>query len=610
MGNISAVKTPLLAMSRESMVWNKTGSWRYLRPGFQNKISPCFQGCPAGENVEGWIKLLQNGKYREAYQLIREENPLPGVCGRVCFHPCEESCNRGSFDRAVSINALERFAADYVMESRIPDSAFALEQKAGMKARVAIIGSGPAGLSAAYFLARLGYAVEIFEIWHKAGGILRYGIPSYRLPKEVLNWEIEAIMASGIKLHTGKGLGVDFNLKELLSKFGAVFMATGLTKGRKLNIPGENSAKVLSGMDFLRTVSLGKKINLGDRVAVVGGGNTAIDSARTLLRLGAHPIIVYRRSRNEMPAFIEEIEEAEREGVEFCFFLSPSRLVYERKKLIGLECQEMELSGLDSDGRRGVVGRQGSSFFIPVTGVVVAIGEVSEIKSQEFIGKTDKLTSLGGQSVSGNDSLRVGSKQIQVDAVEANEIISLDEGIFQGGDLVGSVFNVAQAIASGKKVAMMIDLYFKGERNFSSISEYRIGQQGGISIQRYIRPNDFYVQELSSPTAKFEDLNLDYFELAERKRRYRLPLNQRRHSFQEVTRGLEASKAREEAHRCFHCGVCNQCDNCLIYCPDISIIPGSNHGSYDIDLDHCKGCGICVKECPRAAMVIQEERQK
>lgn len=626
-------KLPFLAVSREDMAWNKTGTWRYVRPGFQNKIPPCFQRCPAGENIEGWIKLLQKGDYQQAYQLIREENPFPGICGRVCFRPCEESCNRENFDRAVSINALERFVADQVMGSGLPASHFAVEQKSWHKKRVAIIGSGPAGLTAAYNLAKMGYAAEIFEIWHKAGGVLRYGIPAYRLPKEVLDWEIEAILASGIKLHTGKGLGRDFGLDEVQSKFDAIFIATGFTQGKKLGIPGENNAKVLSGIDFLRRISLGKKINLGERVAIIGGGNTAIDSARTLRRAGVHAIIVYRRSRSEMPAFIEEIEEAEREGVEFYFLATPRRIVYHQKKLSGLECQEMQLSEVDASGRRGFIAREGTGFFLPVNGVVVAAGEVSEMDYMQIIGEAERSPGSWEKSLAESDSLisaltpsplplpqrgrgvgegdqKGNSYPIQGNEAGHDEILSPDRGIFRGGDLVGPDFNVTQAIASGKKAAIMIDLYLKGERDFTVIERFRIGGQGGISIQRYMKPDDFYAQELSSPVVKFEDLNLDYFEMAERKRRPKLPLNLRMHSFLEVTHGLSTRAALEEAGRCFHCGVCNQCDNCLVYCPDISIIPDSNDGRYAIDLDHCKGCGICVKECPRAAIVIQEERPR
>ncbi|MBI4595676.1 MAG: FAD-dependent oxidoreductase [Candidatus Tectomicrobia bacterium] len=613
MENISPKNIPYISVSTQSMAWNKTGNWRYLRPAYHNRLSPCVQGCPAGENIEGWMQLLQKKKYLEAFKLIREENPFPGVCGRVCFHSCEESCNRQKYDRALSINALERFLSDYILGSGLSASHWAAKPNTHKKERVAVIGAGPAGLSCAYHLSGLGYEVEIFESWQQAGGVLRYGIPPYRLPREILDWEIDAILAHGITLHTNMGLGQDFQLKDIRSKFKAIFIATGLTKGKKLNNFNENNERVISGLDFLRAVSLGNKTDLGEKVAIIGGGNTAIDSARTLLRLGVHPTIIYRRTRREMPAFDEELEEAEREGVQLRFLLSPECLVFQGKDLIGLECREMELSELDFTGRRSVIPRTGSNSFISADGVIVAVGEEPEVVYQNVdikVGPSN--TSITPDKSESNPKEQAGSdraKKIFEDNPASHEILSLEEGIFQGGDLVGPVFNVTQAIASGKKVALMIDLYLKGEKDFSLLTHLQIGTKGGISIQRYLNPASSYAQALSSPAVKYEDLNLDYFPHSERNRRSKLTLKERKLSFKEVNQSMPINTAMEEAERCFHCGVCTQCDNCLIFCPDVSIISKASLDGYDIDFDHCKGCGICIKECPRAAMVIQGERK-
>lgn len=572
---------PSHAISFGSMVWNKTGTWRYLRPRFENKIPPCNEGCPAGQDIEGAMVLLGKGKFGEAWELFKEENPLPGVCGRVCYHPCEKVCNRAEFDEAVSINALERFMADYALKHG--KRVFRKREK--RNERVAIIGSGPAGLSCAYHLSRLGYQVKIFEALPVLGGMLRVGIPEYRLPKKILEEEIDQILELGVTTELNTRIGEEELAKDL-GEYSAIFLAMGSHQSRRLGIPGEESAAgIMSGIEFLRKVNLGSPIDLKKRVAVIGGGNTALDAARTALRLGARPHILYRRTREEMPAFGDEIQEAEEEGIEISYLVSPLRLITENGAITKIECVKNRLGPPDEGGRRMPVAVKDSNFILEVDQVITAIGEEADLS---FIPK------------------KIGIKEnaILTDERGATKM----KGVFAGGDITPQPRTVVHAIGSGKRAAIFIDSYLQNknwERFFEAI---RIGERGSFSMRRYL-------QEESEPTPRstktvlFKDLNLDYFELKKRLKVPKLKVSKRTGSFEEVNLGYPDGIAVEEAKRCFNCGVCNLCDNCYIFCPDLAIIKQGEDGSNIIDYDHCKGCGICVEECPRSALVMEEERR-
>ena len=294
----------------------KTGLWRFIRPVIKMKTPPCSEACPAGVDIRGFISLMKQGLFREAYRLYMEENPFPAICGRVCFHPCESSCNRKDFDQAVAINALERFISDFESPPE--------ENHSIVGGFVAIVGSGPSGMSCAYYLAKLGHRVVVFEAEEALGGLLRTGIPPYRLPKEVVDHEVEKLCAMGIEFKTG--CRIDRGSWKSLKGFDAVFLAYGASQDLPLNLDNRKDGKVISGLEFLKTVNLGGRISLGQRVAIIGGGNTAIDTARVALRLGASPTIIYRRSRNEMPAFQTEIDDALEEGVEIIYLASPVRI--------------------------------------------------------------------------------------------------------------------------------------------------------------------------------------------------------------------------------------------------------------------------------------------
>jgi 2-oxoacid:acceptor oxidoreductase delta subunit (pyruvate/2-ketoisovalerate family) len=570
---------PYHAISMASMTWNKTGSWRYLRPRFDNKIPPCNAGCPAGQDIEGAMVLIGKGKVLEAWELFKEENPFPGVCGRVCFHPCESSCNRKDFDETVSINALERFMADTASrQGRKPS--FTKRDK--RKEKVAIIGSGPAGLTCAYHLARMGYGVKVFEALPVLGGMLRVGIPEYRLPKKVLEEEIDQILEVGVKAEINVRLGEDF-LRSDLKEYQAVFLALGNHRSKSLRIPGEDFAGVMSGVEFLRNVSLGKEVALEKRVAVIGGGNTAFDAARSALRLGAKPFILYRRTRDEMPAFPGEILEAEEEGIEISCLVSPVRVTAENGKVSRLECVKNRLGPSDADGRRRPVEIKGSNFFLEVDQVIFAIGEGADLSAlPKNIGLKENVILTDE---------RGATKQ---------------KGVFAGGDIIQQPRTVVHAIGSGKRAAIFIDCFLKRNKWEGLFDLIRIGERGSLSMKRYQQEEEERVP-LSSKTVALKDLNLDYFDYKKRKKMPEAQISKRVGSFEEVNLGFSEETAREEANRCFNCGVCNLCDNCYIFCPDVAILKQGEDKPNVIDYDHCKGCGICVEECPRDALVMEEE---
>jgi len=568
---------PYQAISLGSMEWNRTGTWRYLRPRFDNKVSPCNEGCPAGQDIEGAMVLIGKGKVLEAWDLFKEESPFPGVCGRVCYHPCESSCNRAEFDEAVSINALERFLADEAFKH----GRRVTVRRERKTEKVAVIGSGPAGMTCAYHLARMGYAVTVFEALPVLGGMLRVGIPEYRLRKKILEAEIDQILELGVTTEINSRFGENLQQKDL-KEYAALFFALGNHVSKKLGVPGENEEWAMSGVEFLRKVSLGKEVPTGKKMVIIGGGNTAIDAARTALRLGAKPSILYRRTREEMPAFPAEVLEADEEGIDISFLVSPVRLVMEngQKKL---ECVKNRLGPPDEDGRRRPVEVKGSNYFLEVDQVLTAIGEDADLAAlPKKIGIQDNIILTDE---------RGATKQ---------------EGIFAGGDIIHQPHTVAHAIGSGKRAAIFIDC-FLGKKKWEGVFDaIRIGERGSLSMRRYLQ-DEKERPALSPKTVLLKDLNLDYFEPKNRKKITRLPMGKRQGTFEEVNLGFPEETALAEAKRCFNCGVCNLCDNCYIFCPDVAI--RKENGNNVIDYDHCKGCGICVEECPRDAMVMEEERR-
>ena len=527
---------PLIPISRAGVLDNLTGSWRYLRPRYEEKLAPCIAACPAGERIEAWIGLLSEQKYAEALQLIKTVNPFPRVCGRVCFHPCESECNRGSFDRDIAIHALERFVSDNA--GSIDKSLHKNIRPSGKS--VGIIGSGPAGLTCAYHLALRGHAVTIYEAEPELGGLLRYGIPAYRLPRDVLDAEVNGMLELGIEVRAGARVD---DLEKARADHDSLFVAIGFGISRKLGIPGEEGEGVIDAVEFLKLANGGAAPDIKGKVLVVGGGNAAIDAARVAVRLGAEPTVMYRRSRAEMPAWAPEVEEAEREGVAIRFLAQPVEFFRENGRMIMIECVRNRLGEQDSSGRRSPSPIEGSNFPFEADTVIVAVGE----RPDEALGNPG----------------------------------SLPEGVFAGGDLTSPQRTVAHAIGSGRRAAISIDKFLGGE-----------GKD----------PADYLGREVVT----YEGLNPDYFVPRTRMRIPKLSLGERANNFKEVFRDIGAEATIEEADRCFHCGACVACDNCFIFCPDIAVKKDKG-GIYSIDYDYCKGCGICVHECPHDAMSIDEE---
>ena len=568
---------PIISISFGDMDWNKTGAWRAQRPFYEDKTSPCRAACPVGNDIVAFIQKITQGDFERAWDLIKEENPFPGICGRVCFHPCESKCNRGHFDEPIAIHALERFVSDFAsnLNKKVEKISGAKKEK------IAIIGSGPAGMSCAYHLAKLRYEVTVFESSSSAGGMLRTGIPSYRLPKDVLDREISNIEALGVEIRTGIPFGEDLEL-DGLKDYQAIFIATGAHRSKGLHIPGEKEKGVLSGLDLLRKINLGRKIKLGDKMVIIGGGNTAIDVARSVIRMGKKATILYRRSKEEMPAFEDEMREAIEEGVKIRYLVNPIR-IQQKDDMRRLECLRMELGEKDESGRRRPVPIPSSNFFIEADSVIIAAGEEIEVA---FLPKG--MEKREGILLTQKD----GSTGIK--------------GIFAGGDLTSTQRTVAHAIGSGKKAALAMDCYLKGKDSEEAIRQILIGEGPSISIFKYLHPGE----RLMNPhVVTFEELNMDYFEPSTRRRESKGLVKKRIKGFGEVTSSLTENTALEEAERCFSCGTCNECENCYVFCPDASVIKTEKILSHQVDYDFCKGCGICFSECPRGAISLKEEER-
>ncbi len=495
--------------------------------------APCKAACPAGIHVQGYVALIAQGKFAEALALIREAIPFPSVCGRVCHHPCEAACRRAEHDQPIAIEYLKRFVSDWVTRQRGNEERGDEATHSSLLPKVAIVGSGPAGLTAAYFLAREGYPVTVFEALPVAGGMMAVGIPDYRLPRDVLQSEIEAIEDLGVEIRTNTPIGPngDLSLDDLGRDYDAVFVAVGAHGSRRLNIEGESLAGVLHGVDFLRDANLGRQVPVGDEVLVVGGGDVAIDSAMVARRVGAREVtVVYRRSRQEMPAHPWEIEEAEEEGVAFHFLATPARVLGQNGRVTGLECLRMELGEPDESGRRRPVPIAGSEFVVEADTVIVAIGQVLDVG--------DWTTELPPQSWGG---LRGGLKAGNWVAADPVTLQTSLEGVFAGGDAVTGPATVIEAIAAGKRAAESIERYLRGE---------------DLAAGRAPWPPDTSDIEYYTPPVVEPAARAPMPKLAVAKRT----------GFAEINLGFSESEAVAEAERCLACGVCSECLECVKVC--------------------------------------------
>ncbi len=591
----------------EEIVVRNGRSWKC--PVYVQRLPPCRNKCPASEDIRGYLtEIAQADLFNQtagdvldrAWEILTDKNPLPAVHGRICPHPCESACNRKKRkDGAVAINNMERFVGDYGLKRKLKLKKLTDEVK---PQKVAIVGSGPSGLSAAYQMVRRGYQVTMFEAFERPGGMLRYGIPPYRLPKDVLDAEIQNILDLGVMLKCNTRIGQDIPFEDVRRDFDAVYFAGGSHKGANMDVPGEESANIFTAASFLNRVNTGAKVDIGDRVVVVGGGDSAVDAARVSLRLQAlkreeeelaeaqevdqeaidqevkeqvavqdtisdktmvdaaratkrvskysEVVILYRRTRAEMPAISEDVDAAGEEGIRIEYLCAPVRFVTEGGRATAVECIRMELGEPDASGRRRPVPIKGSEFTLPVDTVMVGIGQRPDL--------------VGGLAELGN----------QWGWVDADSVgTTKEEGIFAGGDVLGLGIS-ARATGQGRVAARAMDAYLQGTK--------------------YKRPH------MGSPVPD-TDLRLDYYKPAPRNEELEIDLDQATVGFQEIKTTLTTEQALAEAGRCLSCGLCNACDQCRVYCPQDAVTRDLKRPKGQVmftDYTRCTGCHVCFESCP------------
>ena len=524
---------------------NRTGSWRVERPVYIDRLPPCNDACPAGENIQQWLYHAESGAYETAWRQLVVDNPFPAVMGRICYHPCETACNRVQVDEAVGINAIERFLGDLAIERgwALPSPGVDTGK------RVLVVGAGPSGLSVAYHLRQLGHQVHLVDASEKLGGMMRYGIPAYRLPRDVLDAEINRIIDRGVDVRRNHPVH-DIESERRDGCFDAVFLGVGAQLARRVAIPSGDSARILDAVSYLHQVADDNVPLLGRRVVVYGGGDTALDAARTARRLDAtDAVIVYRRSREQMPAHDVELEEALKEGITVRWLSTISNFEGDH-----LTIEKMRLND------EGFPVPTGEFEELGADAVVLALGQDSDLSLLEHVADIAIDDGVVGVSTS---------------------MSATSDGVFAGGDAVPSERTATIAIGHGKRAAHGIDAYLAGH------------------------------ELLDSPRhelATFDHLNTWYYSDAERTRRPELEIARRQNNFEEIVGGLNEENALFEARRCLSCGNCFECDNCYGVCPDNAVIKLGGTQRYEFNYDFCKGCGICVSECPCGAIEMVPEQ--
>lgn len=567
--------------SNTSCEMNKTGSWRFFHPKFEEKTAPCSVACPLGQDIARIEMLSSWGLVKDAWRTILAENPFPAVCGRVCFHPCESACNRANMDEPIAIHNLERFLGDNAISNGRKAE---LNMKPANSKKVAIAGAGPAGLAAAFFLTRLGYGCDVFETQSEPGGLLRRGIPIYRLPRDILDYEINRLKDLGVTIHCKTPVTENL-LNEIRSEYSALFIGCGYQRSVTLRIQG--SDLVQDGLDFLRNLVPEEKLALNGTAAIVGGGNTAVDVARSLVRLGVSPIIVYRRRIEDMPAFGPEVAMAVKEGVKIMELVAPIGIqeipsgACSSLPVYNLNLQQMKVSQKKIGGRPRVILNGEKTEKLTVQHIFAAIGARAE--------PIWDLESDEGSRILNLSHCRIVEQEIP---------------FVYGGDLTNPVKSVTDAIASGKQAAMALDAYF--ENGLDTVEERlaacRVSTGPALSMDAYL---DQDRKTRNNHVVGYDEIVSDYFKSAPRVIPPSTDTGPGIRSFEEISATYDKDAARKEAARCFNCGICNGCDFCRLYCPEMAVT--ADNAARKINMDYCKGCGVCATECPRNAMALEEE---
>lgn len=539
----------------------KTGNWREKMPVHQRRAAPCHAACPAGEDPQAYLARVEEGDPLAAWKILVAANPLPAITGRVCPHPCESACNRGAYDEAIAIHNVERFLGDEAIRR---GWGYPIAPGAQGGGRVAVVGAGPAGLAAAYHLRRLGHAVTLFDALPQAGGALRSAIPPYRLPRDIMNAELERVLACGIEFRARTRIGRDVAIDELARDFDALFVGPGNQRGREWSVDFAVPSDLRSGLQLLQEwIAEGSLPVSAGSVAIVGGGNTAVDLARVLRREGLDRVHLVTHERvpapgvssdDAMRASPGDIAMALEEGVTIHQHRGIRRLILRGERVVGIELVRMKKLR-DEHGRLRRVAFDGTESVLHVDQVIPAIGQ--QVEAEGF------------------EPLLAGAAQFTVDGVTG--LVATQQRIFAGGDARGDHGTVTEAVGDGRRAANAIDRLLRGGKVTDTTAA-------------------------SAPVAVTE-LNLAYFEPEPRAREPVLPV-ERRQGMDEIEQGLDGGQVKHEAHRCFSCGDCLACDNCWTLCPDAAVLktpePAADGSHYVFDYDYCKGCGLCARECPTA----------
>ncbi len=523
----------------------QTGASRLQRPAYVNLMPPCNNACPAGENIQAWLSHAQAGRFREAWEQILQDNPLPAVHGRICYHPCETGCNRAQLDGTVSIHAVERFLGDKALEEGWTPSP--PEARSGR--RVLVVGAGPSGLSCAHHLSRMGHEVEIRDAGPVAGGMMHFGIPAYRLPRAVLDGEIARIVRQGVTIT------LDHKVEDLAREkaeggFDAAFVAVGAHLSKRIEIPGRDAGKLYDAVGFLKGVETGDTPKLGRRVAIYGGGNTAMDAARTAKRLGHEPMIIYRRDREHMPAHDFEADEALEEGVKINWL----------RTIKSMDEHGMQVEVMEIDPETGRPRPTGEIETIEADDLILALGQDTDTG---FLRNLEGLAFTADGSVAVDETMMTGAA-----------------GVFAGGDMVPSDRTATIGVGHGKKAARAIDAWLRGETQ---------------------------ARKRKPELASFDKLHLWFYTDVAQRPQDQLEMQRRQSSFDEVLKGLSDAEATHEARRCLSCGNCFECDGCYGACPEDAISRLGPGKGYSVDFDLCTGCAICFEQCPCHAIQMIPE---